>query len=162
MGETKISTASNPGRALLQHSARPPRRILVADDDPDIRRLNAKVLIYSGYEVDAVEDGGLAWEKLQQKKHDLLLTDNDMPKLSGVELLRRLREANMNLPVILATGVPPAKEFERDPWLKPAATLLKPYSMDALLETVNLVLSSLMPVPARITPARTYRGLFPI
>jgi DNA-binding response OmpR family regulator len=112
----------------------------VVEDDADIRQLNADVLVCSGYQVDAAEDGAAGWEALHAKKFDLLITDHDMPRLSGVELVKKVRSVRMTLPVILATGALPEEELERHPWLQLAATLLKPFSPDQLLETVKRVL----------------------
>src|SRR4029077_10352056 len=105
-----ISPTAEPAGVPLQYPTKRPCRILVADDDRDIRRLNARVLEQSGYQVDTAEDGAAAWEVLQIKAFNLLITDNDMPKLTGVELVRKLRSARMALPVILATGKLPATE----------------------------------------------------
>jgi len=66
--------------------------------------------------------------------------DNDMPKVSGVELLHKLHAAHIALPVIMATGRLPAEEFTQCPWIQPAALLIKPYSFHELLETVRRVL----------------------
>ena len=90
--------------------------------------------------MDAAEDGAAAWDTLQVNRYDLMVTDNDMPKVSGVELLHMLHEARMALPVIMATGQSPEAEFSRFPWLQPAAMLIKPYSFIELLETVRNVL----------------------
>jgi DNA-binding response OmpR family regulator len=114
----------------------------VVDDDGEIRRLNAQVLKKSGYHVEAAEDGAVAWEALNTDNYDLMITDHNMPKVSGVELLKKLRAARMALPVIMATGSLPEEEFARYPWLQPAATLLKPYTTDELLGTVREVLSA--------------------
>jgi DNA-binding response OmpR family regulator len=76
----------------------------VADDDSDICQLSVRVLVRSGYHVDAAEDGAAAWEALQLKAFNLLITDHDMPRLTGVELVKKLRSARMALPVILVTG----------------------------------------------------------
>lgn len=65
-----------------------------------------------------------------------------MPKMTGLELIQRLHTARVALPVILATGLVPEYEFEKNPLLKPAAILLKPYSMDKLLGTVREVLGT--------------------
>jgi CheY-like chemotaxis protein len=119
----------------------PPRqRILVVDGDDDTRRLNTEVLIQFGYHVDAAEDGAAGWEAIQLKRYDLLLTDNNMPKVSGVELLMKLRAACMALPVIMATTTLPKRDFTRYPWLQPTVTLPKPYTVDELLGTVKEVL----------------------
>ena len=63
-----------------------------------------------------------------------------MPKVSGVELLKKLHGTPMALPVIMATGAFPEEEFTRYPWLLPAARLLKPYTGADLLGTVQEVL----------------------
>jgi two-component system OmpR family response regulator len=131
---------------------RPAHRILVVEDDDDIRCLNTEVLIQSGYQVDAAEDGAAGWEALQLNNYDLLVTDNNMPKVSGVELLMRLHAARMALPVIMATGTLPKKDFTRYPWLQPAVTLPKPYTVDELLGTVKEVLHATSGVHADIAP----------
>jgi DNA-binding response OmpR family regulator len=118
----------------------PTNRILVVDDDSDDRQLSAGMLVRFGYRVRAIEDGAAAWRDLQAHNYDLLITDNNMPKLSGVELVKKLRSARMTLPVILASGVLPKVELDRNPWLELAATLVKPFSSEQLLETVREVL----------------------
>ena len=79
-------------------------RILVVEDDRERRQVNAMVLTHAGYAVDMAEDGAAAWEALQANQYGLMITDNHMPKLTGVELLKKLRSARMELPVIMATG----------------------------------------------------------
>jgi DNA-binding NarL/FixJ family response regulator len=59
-------------------------RILVVDDEKAVRNLHAEVLTGAGYEVVAVADGALAWDAIQAQHFDLMITDNSMPKLSGV------------------------------------------------------------------------------
>jgi DNA-binding response OmpR family regulator len=139
----KGCVTSHPGEAAstpLQSQTNPPDHILVVEDDVFFRRRNAEVLEQSGYEVDAAEDGEAAWWALNTSSYDLLITDNHMPKVSGVDLLKKLRAARMDLPVIMATGTLPKEEFARYPWLRPAATLLKPYTSEDMLRTVKKVL----------------------
>jgi DNA-binding response OmpR family regulator len=123
-----------------QISPDPRHRILVAEDDDDIRRLNTEVLAGSGYKVDAAADGDIAWDTLQLNHYHLLVTDYNMPKMSGVELLLRLHTVRMALPVILVSGTIPIEKLKRHPWLQIDATLLKPYTPDELLATVRKVL----------------------
>ena len=118
----------------------PSSHILVVDDDGEIRALSAEALVGFGYRVDAAEGGAAAWKELHANSYDLLITDNNMPKLSGVELVMKLRSARMTLPVILAAGELSAEELNRNPWLQLAATLVKPISSGQLLETVRAVL----------------------
>lgn len=115
-------------------------RILVVDDDNDIRQLSVDVLSGSGYDVEGAQDGAAGWEALQNRHFDLMITDNKMPRMTGVELIEKLRAAHMTFPVIMASGDPPTDEFERRPWLKPAVTLQKPFSINDLLMTVKKVL----------------------
>jgi DNA-binding response OmpR family regulator len=147
-----MSQAGAPAGAPAQGQPKPTHRILVVEDDGDIRRLNAEVLAHSGYHVDAAEDGAAAWDTLQRNRYDLLVTDNDMPKVSGVELLHKLHAAHMALPVILATGQLPKEEFIQYPWLRPAALLLKPYSFHELLGTVRNVLRATETPCERVAP----------
>jgi DNA-binding response OmpR family regulator len=128
--------------APVQDETRPSYRILVVEDDRATRQLSIRLLVGSGYQVDAAEDGASGWKAIQAKKYDLLITDNSMPKLSGVELVKKVRSAHMTLPVILASGALPTEELDRNPWLQLAATLVKPFSSDALLEKVTAVLGA--------------------
>jgi DNA-binding response OmpR family regulator len=115
----------------------------VVEDDQRIRELGTEFLIRSGYEVDSAIDGAAAWEALNEDYFDLMITDNTMPRLTGIDLLKKMRAARMALPVIMATGVLPEEEFERYPWLQPAATLLKPYTANELLVKVRNVLNGI-------------------
>ena len=128
--------------AVLPISLRtnPSSRILVVEDDRGVRELNTKVLSRSGYEVDAAEDGAAAWQALNSDSYDLMITDHNMPELTGVELLKKLRAARMTLPVILVSGMMPTEELNQHPWLQIEATLLKPYTIAELLGTVKEVL----------------------
>jgi two-component system response regulator (stage 0 sporulation protein F) len=117
-----------------------PNRVLVVDDDDVLRLLNTVVLVGSGYQVDSAEDGEEAWQALHAKKYDLLITDNNMPRLTGVELVKKLRSENVDLPVIMVSGEMPTEELNRHPWLHVTATLRKPFSGDELLVTVKGVL----------------------
>jgi DNA-binding response OmpR family regulator len=84
----------------------------VADDDSDLRRLNAGVLKPSGCHVDTAEDGDAYGKVLHAASHapdsyDLLTADRDMLGLSGLCLVKKLRAAHMALPVNTATGTLP-------------------------------------------------------
>jgi DNA-binding response OmpR family regulator len=140
MNDNQTLTAVEPAQTPLRFESNPPDHILVVEDDSSIRRLNAQVLARSGYAVDVAVDGADAWGALGTDNYDLMITDNNMPKLTGVELLMKLHAARMNLPVIMATGKFPAEQFTSHPWLQPAAVLLKPYTIEDLLRTVKKVL----------------------
>jgi DNA-binding response OmpR family regulator len=127
-----------PGKSRIN----PPPRILLIEDDTAIRQLCLELLIGSGYQVDTAEDGEAGLKVLHAASHDpdsydLLITDNNMPKLSGVGLIKKLRSERTPLPpVILASGtIPPNIEQ-----LRLAAILLKPFDAGQLVQTVREVL----------------------
>jgi two-component system alkaline phosphatase synthesis response regulator PhoP len=124
----------------FQNQSNSGQRILAVEAEHDLRQLTAEVLIDAGYQVDVAENGATAWSALQLSKYDLLITDQFMPKLSGVELLRKIYAANMTLPIIMATGFLPTWEFALHPCLQPVKMLLKPYSFQKLLGMVKNVL----------------------
>lgn len=110
-------------------------RILYADDDRCILRACQVMLDRAGYDVDTVADGHEAWGALQCADYHLLITDNQMPHLTGLELIRKVREALIPVPIVLASSsVPKLDEVECD------AVLPKPFTVRALLETVRTVL----------------------
>jgi DNA-binding response OmpR family regulator len=117
-----------------------PHHILVVEDDPILLRLSTRKLMDAGYQVETAEDGAVAWDVLQLQSFDLLITDNSMPNVTGLELIEKIRSAGMATPVIMATGLFPKEAFTRFPWLQPAATLIKPYALKDLLGTVENVL----------------------
>ena len=118
------------------------RRILVVDDDISIRRLSTEMLIRSGYQVDAAADGAAGWKALQGNSYDLVITDNFMPKMTGVEMVKKLHAAGMKLPVIMATAMLPQEEFVSHPWLQAVTTLLKPFRATDLLSAVKKILAA--------------------
>ncbi|SPE61551.1 hypothetical protein SBV1_730023 [Verrucomicrobia bacterium] len=143
----------------IHNLAKPVHRVLVIDDDPDIRQLFADVLLNSGYQVDTAADTGNGWKVLHAVRHDpdgydLLITDNNLPQVSGLELVRKVRAERMGLPVILASGQLPAailssaasttpiKQLEWNRALQIDAILLKPFTIEELLGTVKAVLSA--------------------
>jgi DNA-binding response OmpR family regulator len=136
------TSQGEPAKTEIRHDTNPLHRILVVDDDIGIRQLSARLLAQFGFQVDVAEDGAAGWEALCAKPYDLLITDHSMPKLSGVELVKRLRSARMALPVILASGLMPTGELNRHPGLNLAATLPKPFTGDELLGTVTKIMRS--------------------
>ena len=118
------------------------QRILLVEDSQSIRRLCSKVLMRSGYQVDTAEDGEAGLRALRAARHDpdsfdLLITDNEMPRLSGLDLIQQLHIEHLDLPVILASGSVPAQTEQ----LRLAAILPKPFSADQLLQVVNEILN---------------------
>ena len=126
--------------ARRQTAVQPPTRILYVDDDPSLRRFGELVLIRSGYDVDTAADGAEAWAALNEVSYNLLITDNDMPKLTGLELTVQARRAGMRLPIMMTSGSLSPMHDPACAWLGLAAFLPKPFAPDALVETVEQVL----------------------
>jgi len=139
-GTETLAQQSESNRKSLSSGPKPPLRILVVEDDRDLRRLNTEVLTHYGYHVDAAEDGALAWERLSGQSYDLMITDNRMPNMTGVELLKRMHDTSMFLPTVMATSEVPKGEFQNHPWLEPVTVLSKPYTVVELLEKVRKIL----------------------
>jgi DNA-binding response OmpR family regulator len=117
-----------------------PRRILVVDDDNYTRQLSVDALVDAGYEVESARDGGAGWEALQVNDYNLVITDNHMPRMTGMEMIAKLRSTRMSVPIILATRTFPANIIAHNPWLKPDASLQRPCSNDDLVASVKKVL----------------------
>jgi two-component system sensor histidine kinase and response regulator WspE len=82
-----------------------PRRILVVDDSLTVREVERQLLEAQGYRVETAVDGAAGWNALRLGEHDLLLTDVDMPRMTGIELTRRVRADPRlaRLPVIIVS-----------------------------------------------------------
>ena len=110
------------------------------EDEHDLRQLTAEVLMDAGYKVDVAEDGATAWATLQLHHYDLLITDQLLPKVSGVELLKKIHVARMTVPVIMATQTLPTWEFAMHPCLQRVTIVCLPYTIDKLLSMVESIL----------------------
>jgi len=79
-------------------------KVLIADDDEDSRMMLSFVLQEEGWEVYEACNGKEALEKVIEEKPDLLILDNRMPELSGVEVYQYLQAEGINIAVVLATA----------------------------------------------------------
>jgi signal transduction histidine kinase len=102
----RAQTAADPPTPAPAPPNRGQERVLVVDDNEMLRRLAATFLRRSGFEVLLAEDGPEALEVFgrERDKIDLILLDLTMPRLSGRETLRRLREIDPGVPVVLVSG----------------------------------------------------------
>lgn len=79
-------------------------KILIAEDDVELRHLFTHVLIKNGYDVTGVDNGKKALDTLTNDYYDLLISDIMMPVMDGYELVRSLREVNKTIPVMMITA----------------------------------------------------------
>jgi two-component system response regulator (stage 0 sporulation protein F) len=114
------------------------RRILVVDDEENIRELYRDELVEEGYEVELATDGLEALRKFDSFRPDLVTLDVKMPGLDGLEVLRRIREKNASVPVLLLTAF---GEFKQDftTWASDAY-IVKSHDTKELKTTVKRLL----------------------
>jgi two-component system chemotaxis response regulator CheY len=88
-----VATAANISASASATGDSRPLRVLYADDMKELRDLIAIVLSRDGHQVETVEDGSLAWEKISADPHayDLLITDHHMPRMNGLDLVQQVR-----------------------------------------------------------------------
>ncbi len=117
-------------------------RVLVIDDSVTVRRVTEKFLVSQKYVVETAKDGIDALEKIGEFKPDIALSDIEMPRMDGFELLAQLRAQDQwkKLPIIMISSRTAPKHREHAESLGATDFLGKPYQNDVLLETVQTVL----------------------
>lgn len=78
--------------------------LLIVDDQAGVRRLLYEVFLAEGYRVDVASSGAEAVQKVCEKKPQVVLLDNRMPVMSGLETARKIREVNEEVPIIMMTA----------------------------------------------------------
>ncbi len=136
-----------------------PHKILIVDDDQDVRISLFETLSHGRFQVMAAENVTMALEMVADNQPDLVLADLKMPDGNGLDLLKKLKIQVPELPVILITGhasVDTAVEAMR---LGALDYILKPFQREAVLATVDMALSRqrLTPVTSALTAARRKR-----
>lgn len=110
-------------------------KVLIADDDEDSRMMLSFVLQEEGWEVYEACNGKEALEKVIEEKPDLLILDNRMPELSGVEVYQYLQAEGINIAVVLATAYGYLDELASS--LGVEYFIHKPYEISKLLKMVE-------------------------
>jgi DNA-binding NtrC family response regulator len=110
------------------------KRVLVVDDERGIRMLLSEALSKKGFQVTQAEDGQESLDRLGESRFDLVITDIDMPKVDGLEMLRRMKKAGREEKVIVMTGSP--GRFSGQDLPKVMTHLEKPFGIDHLLDAV--------------------------
>jgi PAS domain S-box-containing protein len=129
-------------KATADRLVRGKGRILFVDDEEDIVIWGVRSLEQLGYKVKGTTDAQEAWEVMQQEadRFDLVVTDLTMPKMSGRELIKRIREMRRDLPIILCTGYSEEMQPGSETMDAADALLVKPFSMAEFSWTVRSVL----------------------
>lgn len=111
-------------------------RILFVEDEALISLVASIALEDAGYHVTVAMDGREGLQIALQDQPELIITDFMMPKMSGLELIQRLREAGFSSPIILATSIPEASLPDRSGY---DAYIAKPYREADLLAVVDRI-----------------------
>ena len=114
------------------------KKILVVDDEENIRELYRDELVEDGYQVELAENGQSALSKFETFRPDLVTLDVMMPGMNGIEVLRRIREKNPSIPVLLLTAF---GEFRQDfnTWASDAY-IVKSADVSELKQTIRQLL----------------------
>jgi DNA-binding response OmpR family regulator len=117
-------------------------RILVADDDSEMRDLIATILRQDGHEVHEAPDGAAVLEALRSSSRtaDLLISDVEMPRGTGLQVLASVRRTHPLLPVVLITAFGSPELHREARRLGAAATLDKPFGFGELRGLVRTVI----------------------
>ena len=118
------------------------RRVLIVDDEPNMRRVLEIMLGRRGYRTDAAADGEEAWERLRDGGYDLVCSDLRMPRLDGIELLRRMRDQGLDLPLILMTAHGSLDSAVEALRLGACDYLLRPFDIEALELAIDRVFAT--------------------
>ena len=128
--------AGAPAPMLERAKGPPAKKILVVDDDSIIREMVAKTIAQAGFCADTARDGEEGWIAACMTAYDLIITDHEMPRLTGLSLIKRLREVSPEPPCILISGNLPAHGFALEGVIPESAFLAKPFSRAALIKKV--------------------------
>ena len=120
----------------------PPKKILVVDDEPEVRDLMEHFLADKGFEVRAAENGRLGLKVLETFTPDLVLLDMHMPELDGVGTLHELARRWPALPVIMVTVNEDVETTARLLQLGAADYVPKPFDLDYLEQAISIQLSA--------------------
>jgi len=117
-------------------------RILLAEDDNDMRRFLVKALQTAGYSVASFDNGLSAYNRLREEPFELLLTDIVMPEMDGIELARRATELDPEIKVMFITGFAAVALNPDSAAPKDAKVLSKPFHLRDLVNEVKKLLAA--------------------
>lgn len=119
------------------------KRVLMVDDEPDLIKVVHVRLAALGYEVIAANNGLEGLKKAEKEKPDLILLDVMMPRMDGLDVLRRLKDnpGTAAIPVLMLTATDDTESISRARDLGVKDYIVKPFNFDALLDSVKRYLS---------------------
>ena len=115
-------------------------KILLAEDDIDMRRFLVKALQNAGFDVMSYDNGLSAYQRLREEPFELLLTDIVMPEMDGIELARRAAELDPDIKIMFITGFAAVALNPDNNAPKDARILSKPFHLRELVSEVERLL----------------------
>jgi two-component system cell cycle response regulator CpdR len=123
-------------------NARSVQRILLAEDDDDMRRFLVAALSKAGYDVVSFGNGLDAYERMKEEPFSLLLTDIVMPEMDGIELARKASELDPDLKIMFITGFAAVALSPDNQAPKDAKILSKPFHLRDLVDEIDRMLAA--------------------
>ena len=117
-------------------------KIILAEDDDDMRRFLVKALEKAGHHVTAFGEGASAFEEIKQTTFDLLLTDIVMPEMDGIELARRAADLDPHLKIMFITGFAAVALHPDSKAPNDAKVLSKPFHLRDLVAEVDRMMAA--------------------
>jgi two-component system cell cycle response regulator CpdR len=117
-------------------------KIILAEDDNDMRRFLVKALQNAGYDVISFDNGLSAYQRLREEPFELLLTDIVMPEMDGIELARRATELDPDIKIMFITGFAAVALSSDSTAAKNAKVLSKPVHLRELVNEVQKMLAA--------------------
>ena len=117
-------------------------KIILAEDDNDMRRFLVRALESAGYEVVSYDNGRSAYDRLREEPFELLLTDIVMPEMDGIELARKATELDPDMKVMFITGFAAVALNPDSQAPKEAKVLSKPFHLRDLVTEVQKLLAA--------------------
>lgn len=116
------------------------KKLLVIDDEPAIREGVRRILESESFQVETFANGHAALERIKQEPFDLVVTDLKMPGISGMEVLKAIKEIQPDLPVIFITGYSSVDSAVEVMKLGAVDYIAKPFTPEEMLNTIRLAL----------------------
>src|ERR1700749_355494 len=117
-------------------------KIILTEDDNDMRRFLVRALENAGYEVVSYDNGRSAYARLREEPFELLLTDIVMPEMDGIELARKATELDPDMKVMFITGFAAVALNPDNQAPKDAKVLSKPFHLRDLVTEVQKLLAA--------------------
>lgn len=116
------------------------KKILIVDDSEMVINFHSYIIKMFGYQIGTAENGAVALEKMLAEEYQLLVTDINMPKMNGYELIKNLHEQGINIPIIIISTEEEYKSSHSGVAIDPSVYMVKPTDPEKLVATIRMLL----------------------